>query len=148
MLNGIIDMTTIHLTEEEYNNPIRKPDGDLLSALRNNPTFIDIEHIKTLLACVPGEADGNHWFWVCRLENYSIKYILIEAACCYTGWDCQSHVNVELNQCVECLIDESSIIDNVERKNSKNIKIQLKRQVRGTQPYGIRDNVVNDFMEM
>lgn len=66
-------------------------DGDLASALGENRTELSSQITRVILA-LEGEHDGPHYFWWVELGNG--KFALIDGWCDYTGWDCQSGVDV------------------------------------------------------
>lgn len=45
------------------------------------------EDIKHLHACLWGENDGPHWYWIIEFKDGSFGYL--DAWCDYTGWGCQ-----------------------------------------------------------
>jgi hypothetical protein len=65
---------------------------DLGYALEYNDVYASAQ-IKKGLACIEGENDEKDWHWLVLLENGKVAYI--RGGCDYTGWDCQSFVDVE-----------------------------------------------------
>lgn len=71
---------------------IRKPDYDLEAYLQYNPDLFILEDIKNIHAEVAGHNDEDYWYWIIELKEPlpEGRFILTEAWCDYTGWDCQS----------------------------------------------------------
>lgn len=110
----------------------RLPDDDLISGASCNGLSNVVSQIDTILAQVPGEADGLDWHWLARMKNG--KYVYITGSCDYTGWDCQSWMKHWYGSSVE------KVLRFVEDGNEKKpIRTQLFHQVTGDQPYGLRE---------
>ncbi|MCK9597788.1 MAG: hypothetical protein M0R06_02030 [Sphaerochaeta sp.] len=113
-------------------NAIKYNDNDDLKyAIRYNgleESFNESE-IEEIVAEVPGENDGAYWYWIVRLT--SGKFSLLVGCCDYTGWDCQSGLDVEGIFDTELQAAESAI-----EKDSygRPIRKNLVGQVKGTYP--------------
>lgn len=78
-------------------------DYDLRAAIKyNNPGF-DAEDIDFVHALHEGEKDGNNWVWILSLKDGRLCHA--SGGCDYTGWDCQSDLDITfaktLEQCAE-----------------------------------------------
>lgn len=74
---------------------------DLAAAFEYNTAPFPSTDIEEVLAVVEGYNDGDEWNWVVRLneeegvpEPSTLRYAFISGWCDYTGWDCQSGVEV------------------------------------------------------
>lgn len=110
-------------------NEIRNPDADLCSAI-NYHLSITKEDIKSVLAQIPGEADGPDWYWIIELNNG--QFALIQGACDYTGWDCQSYAEITFADTAE---QSAEIAEDCHYRI--NVSDQLLLQLIGSQPYGL-----------
>lgn len=109
---------------------IRKPDYDLQSYLTYNEDIFTLDDIRNIHAEVPGHNDEDHWFWVIELKDK--RFLLTDAWCDYTGWDCQSGgSSLEARSAIQAAklapeLDYGRAV----RKN-------LLAQIKGEQPFGI-----------
>lgn len=109
----------------------RKPDYDLQSYLTCNKEVYTLEDIQNILATVPGHNDEDYWYWVLRLKDGT--YVLTEAWCDYTGWDCQSGGNSSKYKTHVEAVWASPLKDGSGRAIRKNLAFQIG----GAQPYGL-----------
>lgn len=58
----------------------------------------DLGQVKRLVALFEGENDGPNWRWLLELNDG--RYASLLGGCDYTGWDCQSAVQVTLHECL------------------------------------------------
>ena len=113
---------------------------DLKYAIENNGLDGDFEEtdIKKIIAEVAGENDEYSWYWIVSLN--SDKFALLEGGCDYTGWDCQSSLSVIGDSTKEPLELIARLTDDVmgyEPRDKDNIRLNLLRQLEGTQPFGL-----------
>lgn len=71
---------------------------DLHAAISSN-AFEVSARILEIIAHIDGENDGPNWHWLALLENGRVAYIT--GGCDYTGWDCQSHLDVFEEETIE-----------------------------------------------
>jgi hypothetical protein len=111
---------------------IRKPDGDLESYLNYNTDIFTLEGIANIHAEVAGHNDEDHWFWIIELQDG--RFVLTNAWCDYTGWDCQSGGS----SLVATSAEEAALLaPEVEEYSIRKIRKNLLAQIRGEQPFGI-----------
>lgn len=96
---------------------------------------LDLSDIVDVKAQVPGEADSQNWYWLCKMKDKS--YRLYWGWCDYTGWDCRSFMEYIQMDDWERLLDWAS--ESFWEKAQKPIKIQLKDQMNHKQPYALRE---------
>lgn len=116
----------------------RKPDYDLEAALKYNHSADIIDNIETIVAEVVGQNDELNWYWIVKFKeefdrHTGTGYALIVGWCDYTGWDCQSGIDITYGSDLENLVLETP--DNEEYSN-RNIRMNLAAQIVGTQPFG------------
>lgn len=61
-----------------------------------------INDITEIFASVIGQHDGNPWIAFGRLKDG--RFFLLEAGCCYTGWDCDASGSVAVSYDRDLLI--------------------------------------------
>lgn len=117
---------------------IRKPDYDLESYLQNNIDFYTLDDIKNIHAEVAGANDELHWYWVIELnkEINGGRFVLTDASCDYTGWDCQSGGEswsaTTASKAAELAPEQEEMWS-----GGRGIRRNLLAQVKGTQPFGL-----------
>jgi len=116
---------------------IRKPDYDLEYCADNDLEGITSKDIVNVLAQVPGEADALDWHWIVKLRTGEFAYIW--GGCDYSGWGCQDwgdykKESTALKAARLAPEKEDSYLD-----NPANIRQQLISQLKGKQPYGLRN---------
>ena len=110
---------------------MRKPDSDLQECLRI--CEIKLKNVVDVLAEVPGEADESCWHAVIKLANG--KYGYLTGWCDYTGWSCQDGANfTEAKTAIE-----AAKLAKSNNEEKKLIKDQLLDQLKGKQPFGLRE---------
>lgn len=111
---------------------IRQVDEDLADYLRHNEDDVYApEDIVNIHAEVPGHNDDDHWFWVIELKDG--RFVLTDAWCDYTGWDCQSGGNSEAAESAEAAATLAPEVDG----EGRHIRANLLAQLRGEQPFGL-----------
>jgi hypothetical protein len=121
--------------QEDHQNegpPVREPDYDLTRYLKYNQDVFTLEDITNLHALVPGHNDEYHWFWVIELRDG--RFLLTEAWCDYTGWDCQSGGQTQVAPSSTAL--SAATLAPWEHRG-RSIRANLVAQVDGRQPYGL-----------
>lgn len=119
---------------QEYRTPSKYSDFRYAADLAG----LDVEQVKHLMACVPGEADGPDWHWVYILKND--KYGYMYGGCDYTGWDCQAGAQAEEYATLDDLLEKiGTDLDKWDKKrfDERKIKEQLTKQINGEQPYAL-----------
>lgn len=114
----------------QYNDMNRKPDYDLQAAI-NYHLEIKVEDIVSVLAQIPGEADGPDWSWLIELKDG--KFALIQGGCDYTGWDCQSDATIRFADTAE----EAAKLAEDYYDYRVQVAEQLLKQLKGEQPYAL-----------
>lgn len=114
------------------NMRIRKPDYDLESYLNYNTDIFTLEDIANIHAEVPGHNDEDHWYWVLELKDG--RFVLTDAWCDYTGWDCQSGGS---SQIVASAEEAALLAPEIEEYSVRKIRKNLLAQIRGEQPFGL-----------
>lgn len=109
---------------------IRKPDYDLDAYLLNNQDIYTREDIYNIHAEVPGHNDEASWFWVIELKDG--RFVLTEASCDYTGWDCSSTGSSLLGSTA---LQAAQLAP--ENSYGRSIRKNLIAQIEGTQPFGL-----------
>ena len=110
---------------------VRQPDEDLIDYLRfNTDPLLTLENIANIHAEVAGHNDEDHWFWVIELKDGA--FLLTNAWCDYTGWDCQSGGTSEATESAE-----AAALLAPEDDYGRTIRAQLLAQLRDEQPFGI-----------
>lgn len=66
--------------------------SDLAYALLYNDVKASSEFVVQVLGYISGANDGPDWHWLVLLDNGKIAYL--RGGCDYTGWDCQSYVDL------------------------------------------------------
>lgn len=145
----------------------RRPseDSDLKECWDNTPIAeqlytdqrVEFEEILSVVAQVPGEADGPSWFWIIKVKKHLIflpdsddreEYFLIEGWCDYTGWSCQSdaaclakasNLDALLKEISRKFYTDNTLNEDYRELIERNILLQLSRQIDCTQPYGLDD---------
>lgn len=107
---------------------IRKPDYDLEAYLRNNREIFDLEDIHNIHAEVAGHNDEDHWFWIIELKDG--RFLLTEAWCDFTGWDCDSG---GVSMIASSALEAAEMAPEYRRPVRRN----LIAQVKGEQPFGL-----------
>jgi hypothetical protein len=111
---------------------IRKPDYDLEAYLENNRALFELEDIYNLHANIPGHNDEDSWYWILELRDG--RFLLVQASCDYTGWDCQSSgASWEAPTASEAALLAPEREDSTAREIRRNLLAQLS----GEQPFGI-----------
>ena len=119
----------------------RHPDSDLVSAFKNGGSDkCKLEDIDDILAEIAGENDEYAWFWIVSLKDR--RYAMIEASCDYTGWDCQSSLDVYPAYSIKKALEYAPEKDRVGRT----IRKQLERQISGEQPFGLYDGSIKSIV--
>lgn len=72
---------------ESYDDPT-----SLAYALEYNDVTASSSVVTKVLGYIEGENDGPEWHWLVELDNGKIAYL--RGGCDYTGWDCQSGVDL------------------------------------------------------
>lgn len=109
---------------------MRKPDDDLISYLNYNNDLYTLEEIADVLAEVPGHNDEDHWYWVLLLHDG--RFVLTDAWCDYTGWDCQSGGESKIAESAE-----GAAMFAPEHEYGRDVQQNLLAQLRGEQPVGL-----------
>lgn len=65
-------------------------DYDLRAAIDSNQS--PSSPVEEVLASISGVNDEAPWHWLVRLEDGRFAYIC--GSCDYTGWDCQSSIDI------------------------------------------------------
>lgn len=115
---------------------IRKPDSDLEALFsEGHGGELKISDIHNVLAEVPGGADGSNWFWIVELCDGRFAYIT--GGCDYSGWGCrdwgETKIAGTVKEAIELVKPES--YDEAKKPISK----QLVDQMKGKQPFGLRE---------
>ncbi len=108
---------------------LRKPDYDLKAYLQNNHDIYTVEDVYNIHAEVPGHNDEDHWYWILELRDG--RFVLTNAWCDDTGWDCHSGGN----SLVAASVEEAAMLASDD--TSRKIRSNLLAQVRGEQPFGV-----------
>lgn len=95
---------------------------DLFSALNSNGG-IDPTSIEKVLARIDGENDGPEWHWLLKLKDGRFAYAF--GGCDYTGWDCQSSLNVNTYETLEDAVFHTPSSDHSNRNVTKSFELQL-----------------------
>ncbi len=109
---------------------VRKPDPDLEAYLAYNNDIFKLEDIANIHAEVPGHNDEDNWYWVIELKDG--RFVLTDAWCDYTGWDCQSGGKSHLADTAE-----AAALLAPEEVYGRDVRANLLAQVRGEQPFGL-----------
>lgn len=113
---------------------IRNPDSDLEYCFQHNCS-LEPKDILTVLAQVPGEADGFSWHWVIEMKDG--KFFYVTGCCDYSGWGCSDWGEAKE---AKTALQAAKLGKNDEyRLEKKSIKKQLLDQLKGKQPYGLRE---------
>lgn len=116
----------------------RVPDEDLKDAFYHNPkSEFKLEDIDNIFAEVAGANEGYDWYWIVTLKDG--RFALIDAWCDCSGWACQSGVSISFGCSIDKVLDAAPI---KEKYSNRNIRVQLKRQLLGVQPFGLYDESV------
>lgn len=110
---------------------------DINSALEyNHPLDLSIHQIDGIIAQVCGENDELNWHWIVKtnLEDKNKRYAYIWGGCDYTGWDCQSFADGKFARTLREVVN---FAPEKEDYSNRNIRINLKRQISGKQPYAL-----------
>lgn len=118
---------------------IRKPDSDLEAYLECNEDIFTLEDIANIHAEVPGHNDEDNWYWIIELNDG--RFVLTDAWCDYTGWDCQSGGNSQIATNTE---EAAMLAPESEEYTKRRIRQNLLAQIRGEQPFGLE---VQEFGE-
>jgi len=112
---------------------IRKPDYDLEECL--GCAGVEKELVANVLAEVPGEADGPNWHAIVKMVDGKFGYLT--GWCDYSGWGCQDGGKLTITKTIKEAVNlaEDDTYDAVK----KHIKEQLLDQIKGTQPFGLRE---------
>lgn len=113
---------------------IRKPDSDLEYCFQYDCSM-DPKEIKNVLAQVPGEADGFNWHWIVEMNDGTFFYVT--GGCDYSGWGCQDWG--EAKEASSPLEAAELTVNDEYRPEKKSIRQQLIDQLKGEQPYGLRE---------
>lgn len=72
-------------------------------------TEIALDDVSVIFASVEGDNDGPDWLAIGKVTDG--RYFVIEAGCCYTGWDCNGHgtihVSTSWNELITMAMDNS-----------------------------------------
>ncbi len=120
---------------------MRQPDYDLDAAITNNPQTYSLEAIYDVLAEVPGANDELDWYWVVEFSEepgIGESFGLIQGACDYTGWDCQSSCSTEL---APTALGAANLAPEKERSSNRRVRQTLLDQLAGRKPYGVYDRM-------
>ena len=110
---------------------IRTPDGDLIAYLENNEDIFTVDDIANIHAEVPGHNDEDSWYWVIELKDG--RFLLTQAWCDYTGWDCQSGgTSITADTAMDAAY-HAKMVDG----NGRYIFKNLVGQIEGSQPFGL-----------
>lgn len=109
---------------------IRKIDYDLSSYLECNKDIYKEEDIANIHAEIAGHNDDDSWYWIIELNDG--RFVLTDAWCDYTGWDCQSGGNSQ----VATSALEAAMLAPVQ-EGGRHIQRQLVAQINGEQPFGL-----------
>lgn len=108
---------------------------DLQFAIRSNPTEINecCGIIDKVFAEITGERDEKDWHWLVGFQDGKVGYIT--GGCDYTGWDCQSFLNVKIFKDDEII--HVPLYDNANQSPAKDFEtvIIFLNQARGM--YGV-----------
>ena len=92
--------------DEEKDYRDRGIDYNLSAAFHYNAEQpIKLDDIEKVLAMFQGENDGASWAWIAKLKND--KYAYLQGGCDYTGWYCQSGLDVYVVDSLELALQES-----------------------------------------
>lgn len=111
---------TIHIEKEGS----RLDDYDFKECAKYAP--FQIWDIEDILACWPGEADGDNWDYIVKLKNGTFGWIT--GGCDYTGWGCQENGEGKHAKTAE----EAIFFAPEERRDN------LRKQVDGSAPYALK----------
>jgi hypothetical protein len=111
---------------------IRKPDYDLEAYLTNNKDIFTLTDIANIHAEIPGHNDEDHWFWIIELKNG--QFVLTNAWCDCTGWDCQSGGESQIAQNANAA---AQLAPTKEEFTGREIQRNLLAQLNGEQPFGV-----------
>lgn len=106
-------------------------DDDLKSAFHYHISSPSFSEVESILAQIPGEADGADWNWIVGLKGN--KYGLATGGCDYTGWYCQSSATIRIFDTPEEAAKSASDY----RRHRLNVAGQLLKQLTGEQPYAL-----------
>lgn len=112
---------TIEIEKELYE---RMDDYDFKECMKYAP--FKLEEVLGILACFPGEADGDSWEYIVQLKNG--KYGYVTGSCDYTGWGCKEGGDGKNAETV----DEAISYAPEDRRE------MLKLQIDGKQPYALK----------
>lgn len=115
-----------------------RPNNDLWYALAyNTPHSFKKEDIEDIVAEVSGANDELSWWWVIRLK--SGDHVLFSGWCDYTGWDCQSGIDLEArsSDSLDTLTLNAPMKENY---SNRAIREVLRAQLAGVLPYGLYDS--------
>lgn len=82
---------------------------------------------------MPGENDEYSWWWVVKLNDGRVA--ALRGSCDYTGWDCQSSLNV-----LKVADDFMALADAFPEKeeySTRTIAKNIAAQLAGTQPFAM-----------
>lgn len=106
---------------------------DLWYALEYHPTEgLTEETIEDIVAEVPGHNDEDDWWWVLKIKDKG--FCLFSGGCDYTGWDCQS--GVEMHGYFSTATEAANAAPKKEEYTERNIKQELVNQLEGKTPFG------------
>jgi hypothetical protein len=54
-----------------------------------------VKNVVRVIASAEGENDGENWLAIVEWSGNEGKFAVMEAGCCYTGWDCRGGGTIE-----------------------------------------------------
>lgn len=119
---------TIYIEEEGS----RLNDYDFEECLKYAP--FNKEDVEEILACSPGEADGDHWYYIVKLKDGKFGYVT--GSCDYSGWGCQEDGDGKI---ADTLIEAVNYAERYEwRGPNEDLRKNLLEQAEGKAPYGLK----------
>lgn len=83
--------------------------------------------VSEIIACWPGEADGEKWHYIVELKNKEYGYVT--AWCDYSGWGCQEGGEG---------FKAKTIKEIFKKIENKEVRENLENQCSGNAPYALK----------
>ena len=124
-------MTRVIIEEEGD----RLDDSDFKECMKYAPFALN--DVKEIVACIPGEADGPYWHYLCRLSGD--KYGYVTAGCDYSGWGCQEDGEGAIGTLQQMIEKVPEFVDHFYGTRKVRLRKNIIEQVEGNKPYGCID---------